>query len=55
MILFFNLKICLKTFSRIFQEYSRTISQKVVTKVVKNKENVAHVISFALGENITKI
>jgi hypothetical protein len=33
-----NFKIFLKTFSRIFQEYSRNISQKVVTKVVKRRQ-----------------
>jgi fumarate reductase subunit D len=35
--IFFNLKIHLNIFSRIFQEYSRNISQKVVTKVILKK------------------
>jgi hypothetical protein len=36
-------KIFLKTFSKIFQEYSKNISPKAIKKQV----GVAHVISFA--------
>ncbi len=39
-----KLKTFLKMFPRIFQEYSRNLSQKVVTKVIKKKANVSHVI-----------
>jgi hypothetical protein len=45
--IFLNLKIHSKTFSKIFQEYSRNISPKVITKVVKEQASVVHVISFA--------
>jgi hypothetical protein len=36
----------LKIFSKIFQKYSKNISPKVVTKVVKKQIGVAHVILF---------
>jgi hypothetical protein len=43
---YFLIKIIWKTFSRIFQNYSKNISQKAIIKVVKKQVGVAHVIMF---------
>jgi len=37
----------LKTFSKIFQEYSKNISPKAITKAVKKQMDVTRVIPFA--------
>jgi len=43
----FKFQICSFKNSRIFQEYSRNISQKTVTKVIKKQTSAAHAIMFA--------
>jgi hypothetical protein len=37
----------MKIFSKIFEEYFRNISSKVVTKTIKKQACVVHVIPFA--------
>jgi len=41
-----------KDFFKIFQEYSKNISPKAATIVIKKQENVARVILFAPRMNI---